>query len=242
MRHDAERERTHALLDSVPVPGHWDEVLADLRASPLSSLSAADILAEATGLLIVAPTAEVVEACFGEVLTALEESGVGPVSGDKPGDAAAEPLGFTGVVTPDSLVPADVPAGTWVLLPHRRDGWEELETASAKVHRALVRENTGRDREATITVIEYGVNLWLWAEPPSTGGDPVCHAGELISWESAWALDDNHTEQREVESDDYGDTGTPIVSDAPNKPSTTARPPIFFGLPPILHRRRNGGA
>ncbi|MBE8146773.1 hypothetical protein IOD13_12935 [Brevibacterium casei] len=81
-------------------------------------------------------------------------------------------MGFTRVVTPDSLVPADVPAGTWVLLPHRRDGWEELETASAKVHRALVRENTGRDREATITVIEYGVNLWLWAEPPSTGGDP----------------------------------------------------------------------
>ncbi len=76
-----------APLDSVPVPGHWDEVLADLRASPLSSLSVADILAEATGLLIVAPTAEVVEACFGEVLTALEESGVGPVSGDKPGDA-----------------------------------------------------------------------------------------------------------------------------------------------------------
>ncbi|MBE8146774.1 hypothetical protein IOD13_12945 [Brevibacterium casei] len=79
--------------------------------------------------------------------------------------------------------------------------------------------------------------------PTSRGQpNPVCHAGELISWESAWALDDNHTEQREVESDDYGDTGTPIVSDAPNKPSTTARPPIFFGLPPILHRRRNGGA
>lgn len=37
MRHDAERERTHALLDSAPVPAHWDEVLVDLRASPLTS-------------------------------------------------------------------------------------------------------------------------------------------------------------------------------------------------------------
>ena len=233
MRHDAERERTHALLDSAPVPGHWDEVLADLRASPLTSLSDADILAEATGLLIVAPTAEVVEACFGDVLAAFEEPVGTTDGGDGSGDAAAGPSAFTRVVTPDSFVPSDVPAGTWVFLPHRSDGWEEIEAASAMVHRALVEENAGRDREATITVIEYGVNLWLWAEPPSHGGDPVCHAGELISWEGAWALD-----ERNPVHPPQNMASTSASRAAGRSDRAYARPPIFFGLPRVLHDRR----
>ncbi|RAC93203.1 hypothetical protein DN549_34980, partial [Burkholderia multivorans] len=85
-------------------------------------------------------------------------------------------------------------------------------------------------------VIEYGVNLWLWAEPPSHGGDPVCHVGELIMRGSAWALDERNP-----------------VDPPPNMASTSAsraagrsdrayaRPPIFFGLPRVLHDRRRAG-
>src|SRR5699024_5432119 len=73
-------------------------------------------------------------------------------------------------------------------LPHRQDGWTALEETSERLRKALVRDNSTREAGERLTLIEYGVNLWTWAEPPSSGGDPVCHAGELISWESAWAL------------------------------------------------------
>lgn len=210
MRHDAERSVTHAFLEA-PVPAHWQVVVRQLNASPFTRLSRDDVLAEATGLLLVAPSAEVVAACLGSLLDALE-----PV-----------PSGFVTVRTAEEVVAADVPAGTWVLLPHRADGWEEVETASAQLHREFVAENTARLRSSgagddtadesprtpSITIIEYGINLWFWAEPPSSGGDPVCHAGELISWESAWTLSDAAT-------------------------TAAVRPPILFGLPPVLRRRR----
>lgn len=226
MRHDAERERTHSLLDSAPVPELWSEVLAHMRTSPLTRLSRDDILAEATGLLLVAPSTEVVAACFGDLLDAIAQ------------DA---PAGFVRVVSPEALVAdgpstsaashcsarslavADVPAGTWVFLPHRSDGWEELETASARLHRLLVEENACRDETSRLVLLEYGINLWQWAEPPSRGGDPVCHAGELISWESAWALEAPGHSVRAADDPD------------------SLRPPIFFGLPPVLMQRRRRG-
>ncbi|MCM1011546.1 MULTISPECIES: hypothetical protein [unclassified Brevibacterium] len=210
MRHDTERSVTHAFLDA-PVPAHWQAVVRQLNSSPFTHLSRDDILAEATGLLIVAPSAEVVAAGLGTLLAALD-----PV-----------PAGFVTVRAAEEVDPADVPAGTWVLLPHRADGWVEAETASAKLHREFVAENTARlrarddstgesPRTVGVVVIEYGINLWFWAEPPASGGDPVCHAGELISWESAWTLSDAST-------------------------TAGARPPILFGLPPVLHRRRATG-
>ncbi len=226
MRHDAEREHTHSLLDSAPVPEQWSDVLAHLRTSPLTNLTRDDILAEATGLLLVAPGPEVVAACFGILLDAIEQ------------DA---PAGFVRVVSPEalvadgpstsagsdcsarSLIVADVPAGTWIILPHRSDGWEELETASARLHRLLVEENARRDETSKVVLLEYGINLWLWAEPPSSGGDPVCHAGELISWESAWALDAPGDSVR-------------VAADP-----ASLRPPVYFGLPPVLVQRRRRG-
>lgn len=226
MRHDAERERTHSLLDSAPVPEHWSEVIAHMKTSPLTRLSRDDILAEATGLLLVAPGPDVVAACFGELLDAIAQ------------DA---PVGFVRVVSPEALVAdgsstpagshcsahsitvADVPAGTWIFLPHRSDGWEELETASARLHRLLVGENARRDEASKLALLEYGINLWQWAEPPSRGGDPVCHAGEIISWESAWALEAPGDSVRAAADPD------------------SLRPPIFFGLPPVLVQRRRRG-
>lgn len=226
MRHDAERERTHSLLDSAPVPELWSEVLAHMRTSPFTCVSGDDILAEATGLLLIAPSPEVVAACFGNLLDAIAQ------------DA---PAGFVRVVSPEAIVAdgpsapagsdcsarslavAVVPAGTWVFLPHRSDGWEELETASARLHRLLVEENARRDETSKLALIEYGINLWQWAEPPSSGGDPVCHAGELISWESAWALRAPGHSARAADS------------------RASLRPPIYFGLPPVLMQRRRRG-
>lgn len=259
MRHDAERERTHSLLDSAPVPEHWSNVLAHMRTSPFTRLSRDDILAEATGLLLVAPSPEVVDVCFGELLDAFDDSAgfvrvVSPealVAGGSPTPAGSD-------CSAHSITVADVPAGTWIFLPHRSDGWEELETASARLHRLLVQENARRDESSKLALLEYGINLWHWAEPPASGGDPVCHSGELISWESAWALEapgdsvrvsqthrDHHLAPRPPLPDRGLDTKCPSRCGEGRSPAAddtaSLRPPIFFGLPPVLRQRRLRG-
>ncbi|MGO2862294.1 MAG: hypothetical protein ACTIC1_14130, partial [Brevibacterium sp.] len=93
-----------------------------------------------------------------------------------------------------------------------------------------------------LVLMEYGINLWMWAEPPSSGGDPVCHAGELISWESAWALGAGGAADASSSggSTSAADHDTPAASAhaADSVPTAPARPPIYFGLPPILRKRR----
>ena len=155
----------------------------------------------------------VVRACFGEMF-------------DTFGDSIE-------VITVEDLVPDRVPAGTWVFLPHRQDGWTDLEDASAKLRAALVKENSSREAGDKLVLMEYGINLWMWAEPPSSGGDPVCHAGELISWESAWALGASS-----AGGSDGSDAGASADGAKPSPPAASARPPIYFGLPPILRKRR----
>ena len=88
--------------------------------------------------------------------------------------------------------------------------------------------------------MEYGINLWTWAEPPSSGGDPVCHAGELISWESAWALgtSDAGSESDTGASADGANGASNTAAAKSSPPAPSARPPIYFGLPPILRQRR----
>ncbi|MCU4299010.1 hypothetical protein D3I60_18345 [Brevibacterium permense] len=215
MRHDEERPRTSGFLADGMVPGHWTQVLGTMRANPFTHLSLEEVRAEAAHLLIVAPSPEVARACFGEMLDAF---------GDSIEIAAAE-----------GLVPNRVPAGTWVFLPHRQDGWTELENASATLRAALVKENSSRESGSKLVLMEYGINLWMWAEPPSSGGDPVCHAGELISWESAWTLGASECEDGEDSS--RPKTSPPAVSSGTPRPALV-RPPIYFGLPPVLRRRR----
>ena len=209
VRHDEERPVTTGLITDSSVPEHWTHVLATLRANRFTRLSWDDVCTQAAGITIVSPTAEVASSCFATVLERGAENG------------------FAEVVRPTELVPGNVPAGTWIFLPHRQDGWTELETTSARVRAGLVKENTARDRGDGLTLIEYGVNLWMWAEPPSSGGDPVCHAGELISWEAAWALDGPES------------PAAAPLSTADMTPA--ARPPIYFGLPDLLRRRRRDG-
>lgn len=208
MRHDEERPRTSGFLSDGTVPGHWTQVLGSMRANPFTHLSLDEVRAEAAHPLIVTPSPEVARACFGEMLDAFGDS--------------------VEIAAVDELVPNHVPAGTWVFLPHRQDGWTDLEDASARMRRDLVKENSSREAPDKLVLMEYGINLWMWAEPPSSGGDPVCHAGELISWESAWALGANGTD---------ADSGTSETS----LPTAPARPPIYFGLPPILRQRRWDG-
>lgn len=217
MRHDAERPETTRLITGAPVPGHWIQVLATMRANTFTHLSPDEVRAEASHILIVSPNNEVARTCFAALL-----------------DSAAEDE-FITIMSAEEVVPADVPAGTWIFLPHRQDGWTELETTSARVRAALVKENTARARGEKLTLIEYGVNLWLWAEPPSGGGDPVCHAGELISWESAWALG-GPSEELGDPSDTLSGTDVPRDSG-----SAATRPPIYFGLPDVLRKRRRNG-
>src|SRR5699024_6716334 len=218
------------------MPGHWTQVLAEMRTNAFTHLSLDEIRAEAAHLLIVAPSPAVAAACFGQLLAEFAdpsgapcESGPGAtaggaaVGGAAVGGAASVQAPSVEVIGLDELVPERVPAGTWVFLPHRQDGWADLEETSERLHRPLVQENSNREADDRLTLIEYGVNLWTWAEPPSSGGDPVCHAGELISWESAWALGPADG----VGSASDGDTG-----------SGSARPPIYFGLPPVLRTRR----
>lgn len=220
MRHDAERPETTRLITGAPIPEHWLQVLATMRSNTFTRLSLAEVLAEASHVLIVSPTAEVARTCFADLLDSADQEG--PVGGQSATD------GFIEIVTAEEVVPADVPAGTWIFLPHQQDGWTELETTSARVRAQLVKENTSRAHGEKLTLIEYGINLWLWAEPPASGGDPVCHAGELISWESAWALSDSNT----------GPGGSGSVAPAPG---ASARPPIYFGLPTLLRERRRNG-
>ncbi|WP_350269544.1 hypothetical protein AAFP32_13355 [Brevibacterium sp. CBA3109] len=235
MRHDSERPQTSRLVTEVPVPGHWLQVLATMRADSFTCLSLDDFRAEAAHILIVSPTAEVALACFPDLL---DSDGAFTVADSGAGDE------FIEIITAEAVVPEQVPAGTWIFLPHRQDGWTQLETASARVRSGLVKENTARGRDAKFTLIEYGVNLWLWAEPPYGGGDPVCHAGELISWESAWALSDTS----DTGSDDTGSGGTGSSGagsdgsgNSARPPDVATRPPIYFGLPTVLRdRRRNG--
>lgn len=215
MRHDEERPRTSEFLAGDTVPGHWTQVLATMRTNAFTRVTLDEIRAQAAHVLILTPSAEVARACF----TALLD-----VCGDEAGGEAG--CDFVEVLDIADVDPARVPAGTWVFLPHRQDGWVELETTSARVRSALVKENSTRETGARLTLIEYGVNLWLWAEPPSSGGDPVCHAGELISWESAWAL---------------SGAGADSGQSASLAPGVSARPPIYFGLPTLLRERRWNG-
>lgn len=215
MRHDEERPRTSGFLADGTAPGYWTQVLGSMRANPFTHLSLDEVRAEAAYLLIVTPSPEVARACFGEMLDAFDGTGAGTAAH---GDAIR-----IEVITFNELVPDHVPAGTWVFLPHLQDGWTKLEDASAKVRAALVKENSSRVTDDKLVLMEFGINLWMWAEPPSSGGDPVCHAGELISWESAWALSAASEDSSTVRS---------------IPPATSARPPIYFGLPPILRKRR----
>src|SRR5699024_4132447 len=133
---------------------------------------------------------------------------------------------------------------TWVFLPHRQDGWTELEGTSERLRRGLVRDNSTREVGERLTLIEYGVNLWTWAEPTASGGDPVCHDGELISWESAWALGLPGERGEEWAGEDSsgeasaGDSGTAGEASAGDSGPASGRPPIDFGLPPVLRTRR----
>ncbi|WP_181272941.1 hypothetical protein [Brevibacterium oceani] len=204
MRHDEERPRTNRFLCEGTVPGHWTQVLGGMRANPFTRLSLDDVLTKAAHVLILSPTLDVARACCGELLAAADP--------DSPGNPRIT------ITALDDFVASDVPAGTWIFLPHRQDGWTELEAASAKLRSALVKENSTRETGSKLVLVEYGINLWMWADPPSSGGDPVCHAGELISWESAWALGAGAAD---------GGSAT-----------SSARPPIYFGLPPILRKRR----
>lgn len=220
MRHDEERPRTSGFLSDGVVPGHWTQVLAGMRTNALTYLTLDEVRAEASHLLILAPSPEVAQACFGELLAEFADGADVPT---------AE------VIKPGDLVPDRVPARTWVFLPHRQDGWTELEETSTKVRHDLVTENSARRPEDKLILMEYGINLWMWTEPPSSGGDPVCHAGELISWESAWALDGSSV------TTGFGVEGAGArddISDAPAAAGASARPPIYFGLPPLLRRRR----
>lgn len=213
MRHDEERPRTSGFLADGTVPGRWTQVLGSMRANPYTHLSLDEVSTEAAHHLIVVPSPEVARACFGEMF-------------DTFGDSIE-------VITVEDLVPDRVPAGTWVFLPHRQDGWTDLEDASAKLRAALVKENSSREAGDKLVLMEYGINLWMWAEPPSSGGDPVCHAGELISWESAWALGASS-----AGGSDGSDAGASADGAKPSPPAASARPPIYFGLPPILRKRR----
>ena len=221
MRHDEERPQTTQLNVSAPVPGQWIQVLATMRANAFTRLSIEDIRAEAAHIIIASPSDEVTRASFAPLLEALSCDNF--ASDD-----------FVEIMTPEAVVPADVPAGTWIFLPHRQDGWVELETTSARMRAALVKENTARAAEDKFSLMEFGVNLWLWAEPPYGGGDPVCHAGELISWESAWALG-GASDTLSSASDTLSGTDVPRDSG-----SSAIRPPIYFGLPDVLLRRRMG--
>lgn len=215
MRHDEERPRTSGFLSDGTVPGHWTQMLGSMRANPFTHLSLDEVRTEAAHQLIVTPSPEVARACFGEMLNTFGDS--------------------VEIAALDEVTPDRVPAGTWVFLPHRQDGWTELENASAKVRAALVQENSSREAGCKLVLMEYGINLWMWAEPPSSGGDPVCHAGELISWESAWAVGVS-----EGEDDEYSSrpkASPPAVSSGTPRPALV-RPPIYFGLPPILRKRR----
>ena len=220
MRHDEERPRTSGFLADGTVPGRWTQVLGSMRANPYTHLSLDEVSTEAAHHLIVVPSPEVARACFGEMF-------------DTFGDSIE-------VITVEDLVPDRVPAGTWVFLPHRQDGWTDLEDASAKLRAALVKENSSREAGDKLVLMEYGINLWMWAEPPSSGGDPVCHAGELISWESAWALgtSDAGSESDTGASADGANGASNTAAAKSSPPAPSARPPIYFGLPPILRQRR----
>ncbi|MGO2024473.1 MULTISPECIES: hypothetical protein [Brevibacterium] len=228
MRHDAERPQTSRLITDAPVPGHWIPVLATMRANTFTRLSLEEVRAEAAHLLIISPTTEVARTCFADLLDAAS-----PAT-DIPTHDTRAPDEFIEIMSAEEVVPEDVPARTWIFLPHRQDGWTQLETTSARVRADLVKEITGRDRDEKLTLIEYGINLWLWAEPPYGGGDPVCHAGELISWESAWALG-GASDTLSGTADTLGGTDVPRDSG-----SAAIRPPIYFGLPEVLRRRRMG--
>lgn len=222
MRHDEERPRTNGFLSNGTMPGHWTQVLGGMRANPFTHLSPDEVLAEAAHQLIVAPSPEVARACFGEMLAADEQltpaDGAHHAADSSVADPDSDGASRITITATDDLNAADVPAGTWVYLPHRQDGWTELDATSAKLRADLVKENSARAAGDKLVLMEYGINLWMWAEPPSSGGDPVCHAGELISWESAWAL------------------GAGAADDG--SATSSARPPIYFGLPPILRKRR----
>ena len=239
MRHDEERPRTSGFLSGGTIPGHWSQVLAQMRTNAFTHLSPDEIRAEAAHLLIVAPSPAVAEACFGQLLAEFAASARVP-SAESPS---------VEIIGPEELVADRAPAGTWMFLPHRQDGWTELEETSERLRRGLVRDNSTREAGDRLTLIEYGVNLWTWAEPPSSGGDPVCHAGELISWESAWALglpgEPGEAWDGEASSGEASSGEAPAGEGSPAGEASagdigpaSARPPIYFGLPPVLRTRR----
>src|SRR5699024_2017370 len=226
MRHAEERPQTSGFLSGGTMPGHWTQVLAEMRTNAFTHLRLDEIRAEAAHLLIVAPSPSVAEVCFARRVAEFTDPAGAPGEtgpGTMAGAAAAVQGPSVEVLGLDELVPERVPAGTWVFLPHRQDGWTDLEETSERLRRALVRDSSAREVGDRLILIEYGVNLWTWADPPSIGVVPVGYAVEIISWESAWALGPADG----VDSASDGDTG-----------SGSARPPIYFGLPPVLRTRR----
>src|SRR5699024_8859646 len=144
------------------------------------------------------------------------------------------------VIGPEELVAERVPAGTWVFLPHRQDGGTELEETSERLRRGLGRDNSTREVGERRPLIEDGVDLGTGAEPRASGGDAGCHDGERISWESAGALGrpgergeawDGEASSGEASAGDSGPAGEASAGDSG---PASARPPIYFGLPPVL--------
>ena len=219
-----ERPRTSGFLSDGVVPGHWTQVLAGMRTNALTYLTLDEVRAEASHLLILAPSPEVAQVLSSESCSAEFADGA-----DVP---TAEVIEARATSSPDR-----VPARTWVFLPHRQDGSTELEeTSTRRCATTWSRRTLHAGPRTSSSSMEYGINLWMWTEPPSSGGDPVClDAGELISWESAWALDGSSV------TTGFGVEGAGArddISDAPAAAGASARPPIYFGLPSLLRRRR----
>src|SRR5699024_1955523 len=144
MRHDEERPRTSGFLSRGTMPGHWTQVLAEMRTNAFTHLRLDEIRAEAAHLLIVVPSPAVAEACFGQLLAAFAAPararavrGAGaPAEAASPQGGSAEPSSVgtpsADVIGREELGAERVPAGTWLFLPHRQDGWTELEETSER--------------------------------------------------------------------------------------------------------------
>ncbi|RAE79876.1 hypothetical protein DN540_30325, partial [Burkholderia multivorans] len=71
---------------------------------------------------------------------------------------------------------------------------------------------------------------------PPQGGAPFSHAGDLIGGERAGALD-----ARTPVHPPQNMASTSASRAAGRSDRAYARPPIFFGLPRVLHDRRRAG-
>ncbi len=123
MRHDDQRPQLIGFAAEAPVPGYGIDVLAQMRANPLTRVRIDEFRAEAAHIVIVAPSAKVVDACFSEVLGAVRNRDSVPES---PPDVPARsvenlhPGPGVEVLSPDRLTVeaiADVPGGGDVGVP-----------------------------------------------------------------------------------------------------------------------------